>query len=97
MIALPLEKLGGSYDGGTQTVDRSQVSDYAAATNDPYQGYELGLCAPPQFGAVLAREAVRLAVADMVPAEALLTMVHGEHDIPRRRRPDVPLRRRLGR
>ncbi len=81
MIALPLEKLGGSYDGGTQTIDPSRVSNYAAATNDSYPGYELGLCAPPVFGAVLAWDAVRSAVADMIPAQAVPTMVHGEHDM----------------
>ena len=81
MIALRAEKLGGSYDGGTQSVDPSRASAYAAATNDPYPGYEAGLCAPPVFGAVLAWDAVRSAVADMVPAQALPFMVHGEHDM----------------
>lgn len=33
------------------------------------------------FGAVLAWDAVRSAVADMVPPEALPTMVHGEQDM----------------
>ncbi len=81
MIALPLEKLGGTYDGGTRAVDPRRARAYAAATNDPYPGYQLGLCAPPVFGAVLAWDALRSAVVDIVPPEALPTIVHGEQDM----------------
>lgn len=80
-MALPLEKLGGNYDGGTRSVDPSRSSAYAAATNDRYPGYELGRCAPPVFGAVLAWDAVRSAVIDVVPPHALSTIVHGEQDM----------------
>ncbi len=81
MMALPLEKLGGNYDGGTRSVDPGRSRAYAAATNDRYPGYELGRCAPPVFGAVLAWDAVRSAVIDVVPPHALPTVVHGEQDM----------------
>lgn len=80
-MTLPLAKLGSMYEGCTVRLDAGRANDFAAATNDPFPGYRRGLSAPPVFGAVVGWGPVRSAVADVVPAEAIPTMVHGEHDM----------------
>ncbi len=80
-MALPLDKLGVSYDGHTEIVDPVRVSAYAAATNRSGPVPAPGECAPPVFAAVTAWSAIRAAVSDVVPPEALPTIVHGEQDM----------------
>src|SRR5256885_3678228 len=80
-MALPLEKLGTTYDARTETIDADRAKAYAAATNDDNPAYESGKYAPPVFGVVPAWDALTLAVADIVPAEAVMMAVHGEQDM----------------
>jgi acyl dehydratase len=80
-MALPVEKLGTTYDPRTETIDADRAKAYAAATNDDNPAYESGKYAPPVFGVVPTWEAMGLAVADSVPPEALMMVVHGEQDM----------------
>ena len=80
-MALPLEKLGTTYDERTETIDPERAKAYAAATNDDNPAYESGKYAPPVFGVVPTWEAMGLAVGDVVPGEALMMIVHGEQDM----------------
>ncbi|HVM54877.1 MAG TPA: MaoC/PaaZ C-terminal domain-containing protein [Acidimicrobiales bacterium] len=80
-MALPLEKLGTTYDETTEVIDPDRAKAYAAATNDPNPAYAEGRFAPPVFGVVPTWGAMGLAVADVVPAEALMMIVHGEQDM----------------
>src|SRR3954462_8282712 len=80
-MALPLEKLGTTYDERTETIDPERAKAYAAATNDDNPAYESGKYAPPVFGVVPTWEAMGLAVGDSVPPAALMMGVHGEQDM----------------
>ena len=80
-MALPLEKLGTVYEERTATIDADRARAYAAATNDDNPAYESGKYAPPVFGVVPGWEALGLAVADIIPPEALMMVVHGEQDM----------------
>ena len=80
-MALPLEKLGTTYDATTEVIDPERAKAYAAATNDPNPKYADGTYAPPVFGVVPTWGAMGLAVADVVPPEALMMIVHGEQDM----------------
>ncbi len=80
-MALPLEKLGSVYGPQTASIDAARAQQYAAATNDPNPRYQDGSCAPPVFGVVPTFGAMGLVVADVVPSEALMLIVHGEHDM----------------
>ncbi|MDQ1439546.1 MAG: hypothetical protein QOK43_3175 [Acidimicrobiaceae bacterium] len=80
-MALPVEKLGTTYDEVTAAIDPERSRQYAAATNDDNPAYEAGKFAPPVFGVVPTWEAMGMPVADMVPGEALMMIVHGEQDM----------------
>jgi acyl dehydratase len=80
-MALPLEKLGTTYDATTEVIDPDRAKAYAAATNDPNPKYADGTYAPPVFGVVPTWGAMGLAVADVVPGDALMMIVHGEQDM----------------
>src|SRR2546421_2988506 len=80
-MALPVEKLGTKYDELTATIEPDRAKAYAAATNDDNPAYSAGKYAPPVFGVVPAWAAMGLAVADVVPPEALMMVVHGEQDM----------------
>jgi acyl dehydratase len=80
-VALPLDKLGSSYGPRTATIDGDRARRYAAATNDDNPAYTSGKLAPPVFGVVPTWECMSLAVADIVPSEALMFIVHGEQDM----------------
>jgi acyl dehydratase len=80
-MALPVEKLGTTYDPRTATIDADRTKAYAAATNDDNPAYTSGKYAPPVFGVVPTWEAMGLAVGDTVPTEALMMIVHGEQDM----------------
>ena len=58
-MALPIEKLGTTYDERTDTIDPERAKAYAAATNDDNPAYESGKYAPPVFGVVPTWEAMR--------------------------------------
>jgi acyl dehydratase len=80
-MALPLEKLGTTYDERTELIDADRTRAYAAATNDDNPAYESGKYAPPVFGVVPTWGAMGLAVGDVIPSEALMMVVHGEQDM----------------
>jgi acyl dehydratase len=80
-MALPLDKLGTRYDERTDVIDPERAKAYAAATNDDNPAYESGKFVPPVFGVVPAWDALGLAVGDIIPAEALMMVVHGEQDM----------------
>jgi acyl dehydratase len=80
-VALPLDKLGTGYGPRTATIDGDRSRRYAAATNDDNPAYTSGKVAPPVFGVVPTWECMSLAVADVVPSEAALLIVHGEQDM----------------
>jgi acyl dehydratase len=80
-MALPLEKLGTTYDETNEVIDPDRAKAYAAATNDPNPKYADGSFAPPVFGVVPTWGAMGLAVADVVPGDALMMIVHGEQDM----------------
>ncbi len=80
-MALPIEKLGTVYDELTEEVDGDRAKAYAAATNDDNPAYTSGKYAPPVFAVVPAWAAMGLAVADVVPPEVLMMVVHGEQDM----------------
>jgi acyl dehydratase len=80
-MALPTEKLGTVYEERRSTIDADRTKQYAAATNDDNPAYESGKYAPPVFGVVPTWDAMGLAVADVVPSEALMMIVHGEQDM----------------
>lgn len=80
-MALPLDKLGTVYDERVEVIDPDRAKAYAAATNDDNPAYTSGKYAPPVFAVVPTWEAMGLAVADVVPPEALMMIVHGEQDM----------------
>ncbi len=80
-MALPIEKLGTVYAERTATLEPDRVAAYADATNDPNPAYRDGRYAPPVFGVVPTWDAMGLAVADVVPTDALMFIVHGEQDM----------------
>jgi acyl dehydratase len=80
-MALPVEKLGTTYDERTAVIEPERAKAYAAATNDDNPAYESGKFAPPVFGVVPTWDAMGLAVGDVVPGEALMMIVHGEQDM----------------
>ena len=80
-MALPIDKLGTSYGGTTEVIDPERAKAYAAATNDDNPAYSAGKYAPPVFGVVPTWGTMGLAVADVVPPEALMLIVHGEQDM----------------
>ena len=80
-MALPIEKLGTTYEERVATIDPERAKQYAAATNDDNPAYESGKYAPPVFGVVPVWDAMGLAVADVVPGDALMMVVHGEQDM----------------
>jgi acyl dehydratase len=80
-MALPLDKLGTTYPEHTAVVDPERARAYAAATNDDTTAYVEGRLAPPVFAVVPTWEAMSEVVADLVPPEALMMIVHGEQDM----------------
>src|SRR4051794_20799779 len=80
-MALPVDKLGTTYEERTAQLDPERAKQYAAATNDDNEAYTSGKYAPPVFGVVPTWEAVGLAVFDVVPQDQLMMIVHGEQDM----------------
>ena len=80
-MGLPLDKLGQKYDERIEVIDPDRAKAYAAATNDDNPAYTFGKYAPPVFGVVPTWDAMLLAVSDVIPAESLPMIVHGEQDM----------------
>ncbi|MGQ0521332.1 MAG: MaoC/PaaZ C-terminal domain-containing protein [Actinomycetota bacterium] len=80
-MALAIEKLGTTFGRRVEAVDPVRAVAYAAATNDPNPAYRSGALAPPVFAVVPTWDAMSEALTSMVPPEAFLMIVHGEHDM----------------
>ena len=80
-MALPVDSVGSVIPARTTTIDRERAKAYALATNDDNPAYLEGRLAPPVFGVVPTWEVVTEAVARVVPADALMFVVHGEQDM----------------
>jgi acyl dehydratase len=80
-VALPIDKLGTTYGPVTATIDPARARAYAAATNDDNPAYESGKYAPPVFGVVPVWSLLGEVTLDVVPADALMFIVHGEQDM----------------
>jgi acyl dehydratase len=80
-MALPIEKLGTTYEATTVVIDPERAKAYAAATNDDNPAYESGKYAPPVFGVVPVWGQLLAASADLIPAESMMFIVHGEQDM----------------
>lgn len=80
-MGLPTEKLGTTYAPVTAPIDAERAKAYAAATNDDNRAFAEGKYAPPVFAVVPTWEAMGQAVADVVPTESLMMIVHGEQDM----------------
>ena len=78
---LPTDKLGSRSTEVRSPIDPERAKQYAAATNDDNPAYTSGKYAPPVFGVVPTWEAIGLAVAEVVPPEQLMMVVHGEQDM----------------
>jgi len=79
-VALPVEKLGTTYEPQTTEIDGARAQQYAAATNDDNPAYSAGKVAPPVFGVVPTWGAMGAAAA-IIPGEAAMFIVHGEQDM----------------
>lgn len=88
-MPLPLDRFGVAYPPKVATIDAARAKAYAAATNDLNVAYTSGRLAPPVFAVVPAFEVMADVAADVIPAENLMTLVHGEQDI-HLHRPLVP-------
>jgi len=80
-MGLATHKVGTHYGARTEIVDPGRAMAYAAATNDDNPAYRSGACAPPMFGVVPTWSALGTALVDVVPAEAMVRIVHGEQDM----------------
>lgn len=80
-MGLPLDQLGKTRDERIEVVDPDRAKAYAAATNDDNPAYTSGQYAPPVFAVVPTWEAMSSAAGEVVPAEHLAMIVHGEQDM----------------
>jgi acyl dehydratase len=80
-MAVALDKLGTPLDEVTTTIDADRAKAYAAATVDDNEAYTSGKYAPPVFGVVPTWESLMVSNAAVIPAEAMLMVVHGEQDM----------------
>jgi acyl dehydratase len=80
-VALPVDKLGTTYGPATAVIDPARARAYAAATNDHNPAYESGKYAPPVFGVIPVWPLLGEVVVDVVPADVLMFIVHGEQDM----------------
>lgn len=62
-------------------IERDRAIAYAQATNDPTPAHLDGTLAPPVFAVVPAWGAMSGVIGEVVPADALMTVVHGEQDM----------------
>ena len=80
-MALPIDKLGTTYGPVTAVIDPTRAKAYAAATNDDNSAYESDKFAPPLFGVVPVWSLLGEVTLDVVPADALMFILHGEQDM----------------
>jgi acyl dehydratase len=74
------EAIGQSGDPVTFEVERERIQAYAAATNDTIPAHSAGDVAPPVFAIVPAFQAAGMASLQVIPAEMIGAILHGEQD-----------------
>jgi acyl dehydratase len=74
------EAIGKPGEPVTFEVDRERIAAYAAATNDSIQPHASGELAPPVFAVVPAFQAAGVAAMQVIPAELIGAILHGEQD-----------------
>ena len=84
-----LDGLGHYGEPREFEVTAERVIAYAEATNDEHPKHRWGELAPPVFAIVPVFESLMPSMAGVVPAELLMTVVHGEQDF-RFHQPIVP-------
>src|SRR4051812_16274491 len=84
-----LDNLGRYGEPREFEVTKERIVAYAEATNDEHPAHRSGELAPPVFAIVPVFESLMPSVAQVVPGEILMTVVHGEQDF-RFHRPIVP-------
>ena len=80
-MGFDLSRLGQWSDEREFKVEADRTRAYAAATNDDVPAHANGELAPPVFAVVPIWDAMGQAVAETVPVEVLLQVVHGEQDM----------------
>ena len=83
------ERLGRWSDPQTFEVTRERAIAYARATDDDLPQHADGTFAPPVFAVVPAFAVLAPAMAEVIPGELLMRVVHGEQDF-RFHKPLVP-------
>ncbi len=76
-----LESLGEWSEAVNSEIDAESIKAYAAATNDPIAVHLSGEQAPPVYAVVPVWGVMSTAMMGVVPADALMTVVHGEQDM----------------
>lgn len=84
-----LDPIGRWSEPSDFAVERDRAIAYARATNDPTAAHLDGSLAPPVFAVVPAWGTMSGVIGEVVPSEALMTVVHGEQDM-HFHRPIVP-------
>jgi acyl dehydratase len=74
------DRLGAWSDPVEFAVTEERIVDYAKATNDDIEPHAAGRYAPPVFAVVPAFETLAPKMAEVIPADLLMMVVHGEHD-----------------
>src|SRR3954469_5042837 len=84
-----LDNLGRYCEPREFEVTKERIVAYAEATNDEHPAHRSGELAPPVFAIVPVFESLMPSMANLVPGELLMTVVHGEQDF-RFHQPIVP-------
>jgi acyl dehydratase len=74
------ERIGTWSDPQEFSVERERIIAYAEATNDTIAAHAEGRYAPPVFAVVPAFETLAPTMAEVIPPELLMMVVHGEQD-----------------
>jgi acyl dehydratase len=78
--AFKTDAIGKPGEAVTFEVTRERIAAYAAATNDTIAAHAAGDVAPPVFAIVPAFQAAGIASMQVIPAELLGAILHGEQD-----------------
>ena len=78
--AFNADAIGKAGDPVEYEVTKERIAAYAAATNDSIAAHAAGEIAPPVFAIVPAFQAAGMASMQVIPAELLGAILHGEQD-----------------
>ena len=74
------ERIGRWSDPQEFAVERDRIVAYAEATNDTIAPHAEGRYAPPVFAVVPAFEVLAPTMAQVIPSDLLMMVLHGEQD-----------------